>query len=180
MDNTGTAHFYQGYGESVGVLNSPSVKKMVKAFEYKDTAGVLEKDATDVQAFRNVLPPVSKAGRSGPLESETFETLQKWLGVVVSVDEEDQEFRARLMDKTNPEHPDEEVTLSMNDVSVSDLGFLQSGSVFSWSIGYGINKVGTKVKQSVLHFSRLKGFSTSDYKESKVRASELEELFSGH
>jgi hypothetical protein len=63
-----------------------------------------------------------------------FQLLQLWEGRITEIDENT--FSARISDKTNPQLPDEIVTLDIEEISPRDLPLVKLGSVFYWSIRY--------------------------------------------
>jgi hypothetical protein len=127
----------------------------------------------DGQSF--VSPPAVKSLPT----PERMQILQKWQGTVWSIDEVLNEFTAQIVDKTNPDNPIELVTISNDELSNQSLSLLNVGAIFYWSIGYEL-KGATKKKTSVIHFSRLKNFSSRHITEAKEYGQELEELFSAN
>src|SRR5262245_45256350 len=78
-----------------------------------------------------VIPAPVLAFPSAPLPPPQFRALQKWEGVVLEVG--DNSFTARLVDQSNPNTNDEEVELSLEEISPDDLVLLAPGAIFYWS-----------------------------------------------
>lgn len=109
--------------------------------------------------------------------SGSFKLLQKWSGYAVSVS--DDEFVAVIKDKTNPENPDEEVVLPVDELSPSDQRALVPGSEFFWSIGYETNASGSRFRKSEIRLRRLAPFRAEEIEYASQKAKEMESLFSG-
>ncbi len=101
--------------------------------------------------------------------SDRFIPLQKWEGVVLEV--EPDIFRARLVDLTCP-NPPEEVELPRGEVSDSDVDLLRPGGLFYWTIGYLDDRFGQRQRTSRIRFRRLPPW-TADELESARREAEL-------
>lgn len=100
----------------------------------------------DVSNFRNL--------HKGKYSNVKAHVLQKWVGSVIFLDDENTEFKAFIRDKTDPEMPDEEVTIRYDELSTYDYGRLVPGAIFYWTIGYRLTGE-TKSKYSEIHFQRL-------------------------
>lgn len=169
------------YAQSTGSLNDFLVnEKRESLIDDYDTSRPNSvptgSTAIDQGAYRS---PVINKKRRVFNSADRTSPLQKWEGYILSVDDENYEFRAVIADKTNSSFADEEVTISQDDLSLSDLKYLKPGAVFYWSIGYAY-KGATKRKYSDIHFSRLKGFSKKASDNAKKEAEELMELFSAN
>ncbi|MBL4783267.1 MAG: hypothetical protein JKX92_13580 [Porticoccaceae bacterium] len=173
MSNTKVPSFR--FGESIADDSSYRIKERITPIAVGTSSNGALEDPLAVP--RQIMPAVRrKVGLSSQL-SGSFQLLQKWQGTVLSVDGDGEEFRAEITDKTTPSNPLEWVTISFDDLSFSDLPLLRKGAIFYWTIGYGIDKSGTKEKKSLLKFSRLKGFSKGDVEKAKAKAGQLLELF---
>ena len=84
-----------------------------------------------------------------------FRLLQIWEGRVLSIGTVRNEFIAHISDKTNKELPDEQVTLSIDEISRNDLVLLKEGAVFYWSIGYADYPGRPRTRESRIRFRRL-------------------------
>lgn len=103
-----------------------------------------------------------------------FEPMQEWEGYVVSLNEKEKTFYARLVDKTAFErHESEEATFSFDDVSESDKELLIEGAIFRWSLGYEKNASGTRRKISSVVFRRVPIWTRLELEESRNRAREI-------
>jgi hypothetical protein len=103
-----------------------------------------------------------------------FELLQQWEGEVRQVDPD--EFTAVVRDITNPRSPEEEVTLSKDEVSGADLELVQPGAIFYWIIGYRVSRDGQKTRTSDLRFRRLPAWTSKEIKRARERAHEIERM----
>ncbi|WP_339673886.1 hypothetical protein [Dasania marina] len=164
------------YGESVVSNSGYKVKENITARRVDTSSNGQVNDTFD-QANMDIMPAVSARVGVYKKLSGSFQLLQKWQGLVLSIDEDKEEFDAEIADKTDPANPLEKVTISFDELSISDLSILREGAVFYWTIGYGVDSSGTKEKKSLLRISRLKGFSTSDIAKSESKADKLLELF---
>jgi hypothetical protein len=110
-----------------------------------------------------------------PRERDRFMVLQKWEGTVSRVIET--EFAATLHDLSDPSRPDEEVSLSIEEISESDRPLLAQGGVFYWSIGYRMDQWGSRERVSALRFRRLPVWTRRDLEAVTQRADELRRAF---
>jgi len=110
-----------------------------------------------------------------PRERDRFMVLQKWEGTVSRVTEN--EFTATLHDLSDPSRPDEEVALSIDEVSESDRPLLAQGGIFYWSIGYRMDQWGSRERVSALRFRRLPVWTRRDLEEVTRMADELRRAF---
>jgi hypothetical protein len=168
--------------KSIGAVTDYSVKEKKESifFDELSTSHVDLNDETSSRFkpsyFKN---PVYKNNQHQYLmAADKTDLKQKWEGYVLSIDEEKEQFTAVISDKSNKDFPDEEVVLSIEELSTSDLIFLKSGAVFYWSIGYAY-KGASKIKFSAIRFSRLKGYSKESLKVARSKAEEMMELLRG-
>lgn len=108
------------------------------------------------------------------LESMTL--LNRWIGVVRSIDEDAREFTATYRDQTQRTYPEEEGTFKIDDLCESDRCELALGSVFYWTIGYAY-KGATKRKFSEIHLKRVKELLPNELQRAKIRADDYWNLF---
>jgi hypothetical protein len=108
---------------------------------------------------------------SAPHSSPQFRPLQKWEGVVLEV--KDNNFTARLVDQSSPSTADEEVELSLEEISPDDLALVAPGAIFYWSIGYETTSSGQRKRSSVIRLRRLPAWSAKDIETAQAKASEL-------
>ena len=107
--------------------------------------------------------------RKFPEPSE--EVLQRWEGVVETVDEDDGIFTARLYDLATDEPcPSETAELLTDDVSDDDRKLLQPGAVFYLTVGYSVRVSGRKDRFVRVEFRRLPNWTESDLHRAMERA----------
>jgi len=82
-------------------------------------------------------------------------------------------FTARLVDQSNPGTADEEVELSLEEISPDDLALVAPGAIFYWNIGYETTSSGQRKRSSVIRLRRLPAWSAKDIETAQTRASEL-------
>jgi hypothetical protein len=100
---------------------------------------------------------------------------QTFSGTVLDIRE--QEFDARIEDKTNPENPDEIVTLSIEDIEPHELPMLKPGAMFSWYIGYHEGQKVPRRRISAIKFVRLPKWTNKEINIAKERAKEYDNFF---
>jgi hypothetical protein len=83
---------------------------------------------------------------------EAVRVLQLWEGTVSGVSGDD--VTALLRDWTNPDLPDEEATVSIEEFSPAEQPLVAPGTVFYWSIGYR-TRSGTRERVSSFQLRRL-------------------------
>jgi hypothetical protein len=98
----------------------------------------------------------------------SFELRQQFEGTVLSISQD--EFEARLMDRTRPSNPNEIASFSLLDVSEGDRELLQPGAVFYWSIGYRIQPWGQRERSSIIRFRRVPVWTRSELGQIKKQA----------
>lgn len=125
---------------------------------------------------KRITPLVDAAVISQRLR-ERFQVLQKWEGRVTSVDHDSGEFTAFLTDKTNPEEPEEQVVLDIDELADNDKERLKPGSLFYWTVGHRFSASGGKTKESEIRLRRLRGFSDTTILSACKYAREMSDLF---
>ena len=103
-----------------------------------------------------VRPPVRLP--DGPQPRTRFDALQKWEGRVLEV--RDTTFSAVVVDIR--EVTEEQAEFDLEEVSPDDIGMVEPGAVFYWSIGYRTDPSGERSRCSVLVFRRLPAWSARD------------------
>jgi hypothetical protein len=103
-----------------------------------------------------------------------YELLQLWEGCVLCVYEE--RFKAKIIDKTDKETPDEEVIIPIQEIDSDDLRLLKPGAIFYWSMRYAKRPGDGKRRESVIRFRRLINLSQTQLKTAKEEALRLEKL----
>lgn len=134
-------------------------------YEQPDLPAVV--DEQDEVASRVLRPAV---WRRPDAPKDAFHALQRWEGVVTTIEEET--FVARLTDLTS-EGPDEEVELPLADVPGEDRDLLEPGAVFYWAIGYRDEASGQRQRVSALRFRRLPVWSAGELRAAGERAAEV-------
>lgn len=107
--------------------------------------------------------------------TEHFRAIAKWEGQVVEVHEDDDSFLAKLSPLlVGPNEIDEEVEaeILLDEVTEDDLGLVQTGAGFYWTIGY-LHRPTGHISASVLRFKRLPGWSGEELNEAKEKARSL-------
>ncbi|MFL0356682.1 hypothetical protein ACI5KX_09385 [Erythrobacter sp. GH1-10] len=151
----------------------------------KDPSTLLEPERANetydgVRIFDQVSPiaPLQRANLERLDLANRLEVLQAWEGVVTFVDEEEQEFTARLFDLTDSEGQESQAVFDMSDVSLNDRDLLQNGGVFQWSIGYRRHRTGQIERVSAITFRRLPAWLSEDIHNARHEADRLAASFS--
>ena len=133
------------------------------------TAGIaLPEDELFSESAWPIVPPVPLPTRR--FTQPRFDAHQKWEGRVLDVDSST--FIAIVTDaKGGP--VEEEVEFDLEEVSPGDLGLVQPGAIFYWSIGYCTEPSGQRSRSSILVFRRLPAWSAKDLDQAKNQAEEL-------
>jgi hypothetical protein len=112
-----------------------------------------------------------------PGSTSRFRLLQQWEGTVLEATDSD--FVAIVTDLTESHRPEEEVTMSLEEVPEADLPLVRPGAVFYWSIGYRTVASGQTERVSSIRFRRLPAWSRSEIesarREAKAILRELEQ-----
>ncbi len=96
-------------------------------------------------------PPVTLAAVLA--KGVTLQTRQLWDGTVTQVFSDG--FLATLVDKTDPNNPDEEAMFEFGEVQEDDIDFVSPGSAFYWTIGSERTPAGQIRTVSSLQFRRI-------------------------
>ncbi len=100
-----------------------------------------------------------------------LQALQSWEGVVLEVGEES--FFVRLVD-LDGDRSDEEVEIYKDELSDFDLGLLQAGAIFYWTIGYRHQlPKGSRERVSRIRFRRMPAWSDAALAAARERAEAL-------
>jgi len=89
----------------------------------------------------------------------TFKSTKKWEGMIVDI--VDDSFSARLV-SSDTAVEDEYTTFTFEEIDPADHELIIPGAIFYWNIGYTINSVGTKTRDSIIIFRRSPRCSRSD------------------
>jgi len=108
-----------------------------------------------------------------PIRDRTYQALQSWEGFVL--EKFDNYFAARITDLNN-EQMDEEVEISLKDVSPDDLHLAVPGAIFYWHIGYDTEN-GTTKRSSIIRFRRIPRWTQSDFIKAEDIEKKIDELF---
>ncbi len=144
----------------------------IGSFAVSQTAA--EPDADD----RSGLTTAALISRSPTPEGPPFKLLQQWEGVV-STNPSGDEFVAVLRDRTKPDMPEEQGTVSLDHVSESDRSLVVPGGVFYWSIGYEDTPSGTRRTVSMIRFRRLPAWTRGDMRRIDRDIERFRRLFAG-
>lgn len=129
----------------------------------------LSANGSQILSLHGVLPrpPAPNVG--------TFILLQQFEGTVLTIGPE--EFNARLVDRTHPEHPPEIADFSRDDVSDGDRELLALGAVFYFSLGYRISPWGQRDRVATIKFRRLPAWSKRELAAAEERAASWAYMF---
>ncbi|PHQ25484.1 hypothetical protein CLH62_14270 [Marinobacter guineae] len=142
-------------------------KLLQKVSFFKNTSNFI------VRNNRTKVPVQYEKNVSEPLK-RSFHLLQTWIGYVIAVN--DGEFVAVIKDKTNPSAPDEEVTISIDELSPPDQDALEIGAEFFWTIGREKSPAGTVSRVSDIRLRRLVGFRDAEVQYAQLKAKEISDL----
>lgn len=147
-------------------------------FDGKEEYQLLKKFDTKIEVEKEIeFPEIQKYSYAGkPLDYE-YIILQSWEGWVISKRAE--EFTAVIKDLSNTENPNEEVVISIEEISKSDRDLIEAGAVFYWYIGYKDNDNGNRERVSNIRFRRLPGWSKKDFERAEKLTDEWVEHFKG-
>jgi hypothetical protein len=104
----------------------------------------------------------------------SFETLQKWEGNIVSIGEN--EFTAEIFDLKNDNVPEEILTLPISHINKDDIDLLKLGAGFYLSVGHKYIPNGMKKGAFVLRFKRLPNFTLKQKKAIQEETARLKSL----
>lgn len=119
---------------------------------------------------RAVIKPVSPS-------KGHFRLLQLWEGRIIEV--RGKEFTSIISDRTNPDFPDEEVTLDLEEVPIDDLPLIKPGAVFYWSVGYADHPGRPRVRESRIRLRRLPKWTQAELDRAKEKAEQLSTFLTG-
>lgn len=140
-----------------------------------------EDDATNYLAERSQYRITSQFRRkvlgAGIMPRVIDDIKQKFSGIVTEIDHEKEEFIARISDLTNPNNPDELVTLSFDEIQEADQRKLTKGDSFVWYIGYVQGQRISREGFSKIRFRRLPAWSQQEIDLASSRSEELAHFF---
>lgn len=102
-----------------------------------------------------------------PLTRDSFEVLQRFDGIVLSITNDS--FVARLTDKTHS-GSDEEAEIPLAEVTRGDRELVKPGAMFYWVIGYRREAYGQISRSSVIRFQRVPPWSDADIERAQKEA----------
>ncbi|VEN73320.1 conserved hypothetical protein [Candidatus Desulfarcum epimagneticum] len=100
-------------------------------------------------------------------------SLQKWQGIVEDAGENF--FTAKLINLTEKGH-DEWAEISYDEITEEDIGLIQPGAFFYWSIGYNHSVTGQRRRFSDIRFRRIPVWGEEEINLSKKQAKEITDL----
>jgi hypothetical protein len=101
--------------------------------------------------------------------------IQEWEGYVESIG--DTSFTAVIRDLTTSDDRAEElVELPLDDLSESDRKRISPGTIFRWSIGYHVDRSGTKSRASRIVLRHLPAWTKADLKKAHEEAERIASL----
>lgn len=143
---------------------APTIHHLPRDIESSEPQG--NSAAADPRADWNVCEKLDDL-RLGKIRAEV---LQQWEGVVASDAAHGDQFRAVIRDLTCPANPEEEVELSVDEVSPSDRPLMVKGAVFYWTIAYETTAEGQLKRVSLLRFRRLPVWTRGQIDRARLRA----------
>lgn len=105
-----------------------------------------------------------------------FDLRQQWEGVVTSVSRD--ELAVVLRDLVRTDAPEIDAVLPLDEIAEDDLPLLAPGAVLYRTIGYEQTETGQRKRVSTIRLRRLPAWSRADVERVRMRARELDELFS--
>ncbi len=117
-----------------------------------------------VRILEQVLPvaPLQLAHLHHLQLKSRLEVLQSWEGIVIDIDEERGEFKARLSDLTNRGGDESEAIFDKRDVGANEIDLLRVGGIFQWLVGYRKHSYGQMERVSAIVFRRLPAWHAED------------------
>jgi len=159
--------------ESVVAFSIPETFEISKKINSK--ANIDETDGnTEFEYEDSIQAPQLAPQYLKPLKGK-FQLLQLWEGRITEI--ADNTFSAIISDKTNPDLPDELVSLDIEEVTPCDLPLLELGSVFYWSIRYADFPGHGRSKESKIRFRRLPVWTQKEINRAITTGAELASFF---
>ena len=112
---------------------------------------------------RDFVPRLRRSSEAAGTSSSS----ERWEGVVLEV--ADGTFRARLVD-LDRHAPDEDAEIYWSEVSDEDKDLVEPGAVFYWSIGYYTDRMGQRVRRSLIRFRRLPTWTERELEDARLEA----------
>ncbi len=109
-----------------------------------------------------------------PNHQQVFRPLQRWEGVVVSVNTHG--FDAVLKDLTDSARPKERAEFSLDEIEPEDRNLISEGAVFYWVIGYEVTPFLQRKHAGFIRFRRLPAWTESEIESVKREADEMEQI----
>ena len=103
----------------------------------------------------------------------TLQTRQVWDGTVTEVGSDG--FVARLVDKTDPNNPDEQGMFDFAEVPEEERGLIIPGSAFYWTIGSERTPAGQIRSVSMVQFRRVPSWTKTALSRAMEKAHLLKE-----
>jgi len=101
--------------------------------------------------------------------------LQKWIGIIDSVNTKENVFTAKLINKTN-EGYDEFAEIDFDEITQEDIDLVEIGAVFYWTIGYHHNYSGQRTRISQIRLRRLPKWDDDKIKTVNDNAKKLADI----
>ena len=139
--------------------------KLYSANDDTDLIDAQERKSSNSSEKLYLAPEVLKTSAN---KSIFFDALQKWEGIVVSVNSTS--FVSRLKDLTN-KGTDEEVILPYDKIDAEDISLIKPGAIFYLAVGYKI-KNKTKHKASLIRFRRIVDWSEDEVIDAYLKGAE--------
>jgi hypothetical protein len=166
-------------GAGLGVLEEePSLQEALRRRVRRDVLRkasqnpVVQRDPARQETVRS---EVATSGADDP-ERGHYIPLQKWDGIVLSVDAERNTFVTRLLDRSKRVEPIE-AEISFEEIQPADHELLRPGAAFYWNIAFRTERNGRRVRESWIRFRRLGAPAATVVEEGKREAEEIRSLF---
>lgn len=142
--------------------------------------GTMAKPDPDYESYRSyqVINSSTKAKEPSNRKSKKeslFIVLNKWSGIVTSINQEEATFTVRLKDLTNSDMPSEQAEFSIEYLSEHDQRLLDEGATLYLYVGYeNVNR--TRKNSSIIKLNRIRPINPIEEKQAKSLAQEYMSL----
>lgn len=142
-----------------------------------DDTDMSKSDGVRVIEPRVPIPPIKNAKLHRLDLSSRLEVLNSWEGVVLSINNDDETFTARVHNLTSTMASDHEAVFSVDDVSSNDFDLLKVGGIFRWMVGYRKHSHGQRERISAIVFRRLPAWYDDDLANAVAEGTALASAF---
>ena len=138
--------------------------------------GSLQEDVKDYDDMERIIPFAYSNKPQRDLTPIVEIIKGQWSGVVIRHDKEN--LTARLQDLIDDGNPEEEVTLSIEEIDEQERALIRDGAMFSWYIGYRKGYKYPQERFSKIRFRRLPVWSEREISDAENLALEYGRFFS--